>query len=136
MDDVLLVSIGQRARYVDADADSFLCGEPLILEQSMVQSLAVDERHDIEQQISRFARVIDGHDVWVREARRHLDLSEKTLCCHRPAELRQENLDRNLAVVLEVESQVHRGHAATADLLIDRIAIGESGSYSVDGIGH
>ena len=67
---------------------------------------------------------------------RHLDLSEKTLGGHRLGELWQENLDRDLAVVLKVESQVHRRHAAMADLLIDSIAIGESGAYLVEEIVH
>jgi hypothetical protein len=42
-----------------------------------------------------------------------------------------KNLDRDLAVVLQVFGQVDRGHAATADFTRDGVAIGEGGPESL-----
>ena len=38
-----------------------------------------------------------------------------------------EDLERDLAVVLEVLGEVHRGHAALAELTLDAVAVGQGG---------
>ena len=66
---------------------------------------------------------------------RDLDLPQKTLRAERCCEVGSEDLDRHLTVVLEVLGQVDRGHAATTDLALDLVAVGQGGAETVD-IGH
>jgi len=51
-------------------------------------------------------------------------------------ELGPEDLDGDLAVVLEVLGQVDRGHAAAANLALDRVVVGEGGPQPPEEIGH
>ena len=65
-----------------------------------------------------------------------LDLLHEALGAEHGGELRLEDLDRHLAVVLEVLGQIHGGHAALAQLPLDAVAVGERGGESVKGCGH
>ena len=47
-----------------------------------------------------------------------------------------EDLDGDLAVVLEVVGEVDGGHAALAELALEAVAVGEGGGEAGDGIGH
>ena len=59
------------------------------------------------------------------QIRRGLDLGEEPLGADHRGELRPQHLDRDLAVVLEVLRQIHRRHAARAQLPLDAVAVGE-----------
>ena len=56
-----------------------------------------------------------------------LDLGEEALGADDGGELGAQDLDGDLAVVLEVLGEVHRGHAARAELALDPVAVGECG---------
>ncbi len=65
-----------------------------------------------------------------------LDLAEKPLgsqCC---SEFGAENFDRHLAVVFEIVGEVDRRHAASTDLFLDGVAVGEGGFETVEKLGH
>ena len=66
---------------------------------------------------------------------RDLDLPQKTLRAERCCEVGPQHLHGDLAVVLEVFREVDRGHAATTDLALDLVAVGQGGAETVD-IGH
>ena len=55
------------------------------------------------------------------------DLGEKALGPEYGAEFGSQELDGDLAAVLEVRREVDGGHAARADLALDAIAVGEGG---------
>ncbi|MFV2074208.1 MAG: hypothetical protein ACC742_16395 [Thermoanaerobaculales bacterium] len=57
---------------------------------------------------------------------RRLDLGQEALGTDHPRQLGLEDLDGDLAVVLQVFREVDGGHAARTDLLVDGIAILES----------
>ena len=59
-------------------------------------------------------------------AGRDLDLAGEPVGAEQRAELGAENLDRDLAVVLEIVGQVDRGHAAAAELALEGVAAGQS----------
>src|SRR2546428_12750987 len=72
----------------------------------------------------------------VIQPRGDLDLSQKPV---RPEHRRQfgpENLDRHLAVVLQIVSQVHGGHAPAAQLPRDRVSTRERSPHAGKSIGH
>ena len=59
------------------------------------------------------------------------NLAQKSLGTDDRRELGAQDLDRDLAVVLQVVSQVHRGHAALAQLAFEVVAVGQGGGEAV-----
>ena len=53
---------------------------------------------------------------------------EESLGADGGGKLRSQELDRDLAGVLEVLGEIHRGHAALAQLPLEAVAVGEGGS--------
>lgn len=62
---------------------------------------------------------------------RDLDLSQKPLGAERGGQLAPQHLDGNLALVLQVVSEVYDRHAAAADFALDGVARGEGGSQVI-----
>jgi hypothetical protein len=60
----------------------------------------------------------------------------KTLRPDDCGQLRLQDLERDLALVLEVVGQVDGGHAAFAELTLDGVSAFEGGVQAGDGIGH
>ena len=56
---------------------------------------------------------------------RDLDLGEEPLHAEHGAEFGLQHLERHAPVVLQVAREVHRRHAAGADLMCDLVAVGE-----------
>ena len=54
-----------------------------------------------------------------------LDLAEEALGAERGGQLRPEDLDRDLAAVLQVLGEIHVAMPPTAELALDRVAVGE-----------
>jgi hypothetical protein len=73
----------------------------------------------------RLARVVQGHDVRVREPCGYLDLAQQALRAEGGGEIRPQDLDGDLPVVAHVFGQEHGRHAARAELALDHVAIGE-----------
>ena len=59
------------------------------------------------------------------EIRRDLDLGEKPLDAEHRAEVRLEDLERDVAVVAQIAREVDGRHAARADLTLDLVMRGE-----------
>ena len=91
----------------------------------LAQRAAVDVRHDIIEEPARFARVVQGEDVWVGEAGGDLDLLQKPLDAEKGGEAGQENFERDAAPMLAVVREVHGSHAAAAEHLTELVALGE-----------
>ena len=69
--------------------------------------------------------------------RRGLDLDHETLGAKHRGEFRLQDFDRDFAVVLFVEGEIHRRHAARAEFALDAVAAGEGGGEAVrDGRAH
>ena len=67
------------------------------------------------------------------EAGGGLDFGEEALGAEDGAELGVQDLDGDLAVVLEVLGEVDGGHAALAELTLDAVAIGEGDGEALRG---
>ncbi len=64
------------------------------------------------------------------------DLTLESLGTECGGQLRAQDLDRHRARILEVVGQEHGGHAAAAELALQRVAAGERGVQLIDEIGH
>lgn len=69
------------------------------------------------------------------QLRGDLDLAQESRGAYRGGEVLLEDLDGDLAIVLDVVSEEHRGHAPGADLTVDPVSSGESGLRAVEGRG-
>ena len=65
-----------------------------------------------------------------------LDFPQKAVCAERRRELGAENLHGHLAVVLAIVGEVHRRHAALAELSLDPIAVGNGGGEPAQHLTH
>jgi hypothetical protein len=72
-------------------------------------------------------------DVGVLEACGGGDLPQKALGPEHGGELRPEDLERDLSLVLQVLGQVDRGHAALTELMLDAVAALEGRVQAGDG---
>lgn len=68
--------------------------------------------------------------------RRRLDLGQKPLGAKRSGEIGMQDLDRNVAIMLEIVSEIYRGHAADPDLAGDSISALESSRKSWQDVAH
>ena len=66
----------------------------------------------------------------VAEPGRDADLAQEALGAEHRAEVGVEHLERHLTVMPDVVSQVDRGHAAAAELPLERVAAGQLGPQS------
>jgi hypothetical protein len=73
--------------------------------------------------------------VRVSEVRRRLDLGQKPNCSHDCRQLGVQDLQRDLALVLQVIGQVDRGHPACTELALDAVPTFEGRVEAGDGIG-
>jgi hypothetical protein len=97
---------------------------PLRLEP-VTQALPFDERHHIVQHPGRLSGVEQRENVGVGQLGGDLDLLQEALRSQRRRQVVAEDLDGDLAVVLEIARQIHGGHAAAADFSVDGVAVGE-----------
>lgn len=63
------------------------------------------------------------------------DLRQETLGADDRGQFRAEDLDRHLAVALEVLGQVDRSQAAGAEFTLDPVPVGQRGSKTFEGHG-
>ena len=61
----------------------------------------------------------------------NLYLFEEPLGAEDGSQLGPQNFHRHLAVVLEVCGEINRGHTASAEFLLDSVAVGEGGFETV-----
>jgi hypothetical protein len=62
----------------------------------------------------------------MRQTRGHLDLAQEPLAAERGCEVCVECLEGDVAAVFYVVREVHRRHAANAELTLDAVAVSES----------
>ncbi len=120
--------LGDGKRVVDGEL-------PLPVE-TLAKRLPFDVRHHVEEDPSCLARIQDGQDVGVREASGDLDLTDEPVRSQGGRELGPEDLDRDLAFVLQVLGQIHGGHAALTELALEAVSVGESVSEAGGKLGH
>ena len=68
------------------------------------------------------------------EVRGGFDFSEESLCTHHCSQLGLQDLERDVAVVLEVFSEVDRSHPTLTDLTLDAVAAFQRSVEAGDGV--
>jgi hypothetical protein len=96
--------------------------------QPVPERLPLDVRHGEPELAGGLARVVNGEDVGVLEAGGELDLPLEPVGPERRGELREEDLEGDRALVLEVLRQVDRGHPAAPERALKRVAVAQAGS--------
>ncbi|HEY3934377.1 MAG TPA: hypothetical protein VGL65_07125 [Gemmatimonadales bacterium] len=66
------------------------------------------------------------------ESRGDLHFGKKALGAERRGEIRAQDLDRDIAVMLEVVREIDRRHAASPKLAFDGVAVGQGCLERVD----
>src|SRR5204862_6129777 len=87
--------------------------------------LPLDVGRDVIEKPGRFAGVVHGEDVGVIERRCDLDLAQKPLGPDRSAEIGSEHFHGYLAVVLQVQGEMDRGHSSLAQRALQAVAVGQ-----------
>ncbi len=134
VDDTGVVGDLERVAHRDGDAQGFVHGKLLLPADAVGQRLALDVGHHVEEEAVGLTGVEEGKDVGVLQVRGGLDLGEEALGADDRGQFGLEDLDGDLSVVLDVLGQVHRGHAAFAELPLDPVAIGQRG-FQAGGVG-
>ena len=65
-----------------------------------------------------------------------LDLAQEALGTDGSGQIRVQDLDRDLAVVLEILGEKHHGHAAATNSCIDRVPLGEGRLQAFEQVRH
>jgi hypothetical protein len=82
------------------------------------------------------ARVEDREDVRVLEPGGKLDLAEEALHSLAASELGSHHLQRHQALVAQVASEIHGGHATRTQLPLHDIAVAESSCQAIEVVVH
>jgi hypothetical protein len=123
MDDPLRVGGAERVGHFARDAQRIVDGKVSLALALGAERFARDIRHHVVQQTAGVSGVEQGQDVRVLQLRGGLDLAQEPLAAERGAEVRVQDLDRDLTVVPHVLGEVHRGHPARTDLALDTVAM-------------
>ena len=135
VDHVVAVGVVERIGHLRGDADRLLDRQRLLGDEPVPQRLSGHDRHDEIEEAVGLPRVVERQDVRVVEGGGQPDFAQEAVPAQRLREIVAEHLDRHLAVVLEVAREVHRGHAALAELALDAIAVGQGGGEA-ESVGH
>src|SRR6185503_247188 len=125
MNDALPVRVVKRRGNLLCDANRFVDHEPTFAREGVLERFAAYVRKDVVGYAVALARVEQSDNARMIEAGGHLDLAQKTLRLYRSRRARSENLERNVTLMPQVASEIHRCHPARADLSLDAIATSE-----------
>ncbi len=145
MNNAVAVGVIESGGNLCSQAHSIGHRQLLLAVQPIAERLTLDERHDVEEGLSpqpplRFAErghdyrtgVMQREDVRVLQVSRGADLGEKALGADDRGKLGAENLDRHLACMAKVFSQVDCGHPPLAQLAFDPVPVGQAGREAIE----
>jgi hypothetical protein len=87
--------------------------------------IAVDQRHDVVQQISDRSRVIERQNVRVLKLGGDTNFPQESVGSDHRRQLGPQHLHRHFAIVLHVGRAKDDGHATGCDLVLEAISGGE-----------
>jgi len=121
----LAVRVVERGRHLPRETKRFLHGELPLALQAPPQRFPGDVGHHVVEQAAGFARIDQTQDVRVLEIGGDFDLGEEALSAEHGGQLGVQHLDGDLAAVLQVFGEIHRGHAALSHLAVEAVAVGQ-----------
>jgi hypothetical protein len=125
VDHAVLVGVLERVRGFPRNPHRLLDGKLPLSSETVAQGLALDKRHGQPELARVLPRVVHPQDVGVLEPGGEPDLALEAFGAERDGEIAVEDLERHRAIVAAVVREVHRGHAAAAELALDAVALGE-----------
>ncbi len=130
------VGFGERVGHVPEDPDHLSHRQLPLPKQPVSKCGALHIGHHVVEEPAGFTRVDEGEDVGVLEARGEMDLGEEPLGAHGGGQLGAEDLDGDVALVLQVVGPPDRGHPALAQLPLQDVAVREDSLQAIQGIVH
>ena len=135
MDDAVAVGVVERTRHFLREADGVVDGELLLAAEAAARSDSpATIRHDIVEEPVGLARVDQAEYVRVLQVGGDPDLGEEAVAADDGAQLGMEDLDGDLAAVLQVLGEVDGGHAALAELALEAVTVTERIGEAVEAI--
>jgi hypothetical protein len=136
VDHAPLVRRLQRARHLLRQRDRLVDRQLMLTVEALPERLPFHVRHHVEEEGVRLSRVEEREDMRVLQVGGRLDLGEESLGPHHGGELGLQDLERDLALVLEVVGEVDGRHAALAELALDTVAAFEGRVQAGDRVAH
>jgi len=139
------VSVRQGGRYLPDQSDRLLHRKVSLSCEPVAETFSPYERHDVEKEGRTLAllgrnltRVVQRQDMGMGEPGGDPDLAGEPFGAEQRAQLRPEDFERHLAVMLEVIGQIDGGHPAPPELPLHCVAARQSGGESGEliAVGH
>ncbi len=125
MHHTLCVRVVEGAGDLSCNRERVVKRELALPRQPRAETLAAHVRHYIEERAVGASRVNECQNVRVVEPRGDPDLREKSVGADGGGEVGAEHLECDIAIVLDVASQVDRRHSAGTDFTLDAIPPGQ-----------
>jgi hypothetical protein len=125
VNDALFVGILQRRKNVAGDPQCLAQGDVPSPQESLSQRLPLDVRHGVPELAFGLAKIEERQDVKMAELGGKLDLPEETLRPQARRQLGMDHLQCHRPVLTAIVGQVHRGHAAPAQLALHSVPVGQ-----------
>ena len=126
MDDALAMGVVEGTGHFPRESQGVINGKLLLARQAIAERFTRHIRHDVIEEAVGGAGVDQPQNVGMLQVGGDLDLGEETIAADDGAQLGVEDLNGDLAAVLEVFGEIHRGHTALTQLAVEAIAVGES----------
>jgi hypothetical protein len=134
--DALAVRVVEGGRDLPCDRERLPDAELLLALEQIPQRLALHVRHDVEEELTRPAAVVQRQDVGMLEIGGQGDFREEPLGSDDRRQLGSENLHRHLPLVLQVVGEVDGGHPAHPEHALDAVAVGQGCREPGEDLGH
>ena len=131
VDDALAVRVVERRGDRGRDSDCFVDRELLFTIEPRAERFAFDERHDVEQQVARGARIEQRQKIRMLEIGGDLNFRLKAIDADYRTEIGAEHLERDLSIVPEIAGEIDLRHAAFADEAFNGVSTLEGSRESV-----
>ena len=114
VDDPHLMRVFQRAGELARDAARLVRVQPADALETRLERLAVDEAHQIVEQVASLAERVQGNDVRMGESRGRARFAQKPLA-RIAGELSRKHLDRHVAIQKWFVREIHGTHATPSE---------------------
>ena len=135
MNDALSVCVREGLGQLARDPRGFVDGQRALAPEPVAQAGPPHVRHRIEDQAVGHPGIVQRQDPGVLQLRGRLDLGEEPLTPDDGRQLGLQDLQRDLALVLQILGEVDRRHPALAQLPLHAIPAFESVVQSGDRVG-
>src|SRR5688572_18045706 len=133
MHDAVRVRTGEGRRHGPADRERVSQRELSLAVETIAQRYTLDEGRHVKELVARRSRIVERKNVGVRELTRDFDLTSETFRAHRLRELAVQQLQGDIAVMLDVASTIHDSGTAATDLFSNLVALREDGTDKIRG---